>query len=92
MTIEKSAKAIRRATAAALDQTVFSDIKSDSIALHLAGEKGEIHSRCSQHFIQVSLERFKLTLNLASPLTSFESIVMSVFDVISNVTAMNSFY
>ena len=41
------------------------------------------------HSIQVPLERFKLALDLASPLTSFEPTVMSVFGVVSSVTAVS---
>lgn len=41
------------------------------------------------HSIQVPLERFKLALDLASPLTSLEPTTMSVFGVVSSVTAVS---
>ena len=44
------------------------------------------------HSIQVPLERFKLALDLASPLTSLEPTAMSVFGVVSSVTAVSLSY
>jgi hypothetical protein len=44
------------------------------------------------HSIQVSFERFKLTLDLASPLTSLESIVTTIFGVVKSVTTISSFH
>lgn len=41
------------------------------------------------HSIQVPLERFKLALDLASPLASLEPTAMSVFGVVSSVTAVS---
>jgi len=43
------------------------------------------------HSIQVPLERFKLALDLASPLTSLEPTVTTVFGVLRSVTAVSSF-
>ena len=43
------------------------------------------------HSIQVPLERFKLALDLASPLTSIEPTVTTVFGVLRSVTAVSSF-
>lgn len=42
------------------------------------------------HSIQVPLERFKLALDLASPLTSLEPTVTTVFGVVRSVTAVSS--
>ncbi len=44
------------------------------------------------HSIQVPLERFKLALDLASPLTSFEPTATTVFGVVRSVTAVSSFH
>jgi len=44
------------------------------------------------HSIQVPLERFKLALDLASPLTSLEPTVTTVFGVLRSVTAVSSFH
>lgn len=44
------------------------------------------------HSIQVLFERFKLTLDLASPLTSLESIVTTIFGVVKSVTTISSFH
>jgi len=44
------------------------------------------------HSIQVPLERFKLALDLASPLTSLEPTVTTVFGVVRSVTAVSSFH
>lgn len=44
------------------------------------------------HSIQVPLERFKLALDLASPLTSLESIVTTIFSVVKSVTTISSFH
>jgi hypothetical protein len=41
------------------------------------------------HSIQVPLERFKLALDLASPLTSLEPTVTIVFGVVRSVTAVS---
>ena len=41
------------------------------------------------HSIQVPLERFKLALDLASPLTSLEPTVTTVFGVVRSVTAVS---
>ena len=43
------------------------------------------------HSIQVPLERFKLALDLASPLTSFEPTATTVFGVVRSVTAVSLF-
>ena len=43
------------------------------------------------HSIQVPLERFKLALDLASPLTSFEPTATIVFGVVRSVTAVSLF-
>ena len=41
--------------------------------------------------LQVPLERFKLALDLASPLTRFEPTTATVFGVVKSVTAVSSF-
>jgi hypothetical protein len=41
------------------------------------------------HSLQVPLERFKLALDLASPLTSMEPTVATVFGVVKSVTAVS---
>ena len=43
------------------------------------------------HSIQVPLERFKLALDLASPLTSVEPTATTVFGVVRSVTAVSLF-
>lgn len=43
------------------------------------------------HSIQVPLERFKLALDLASPLTSLEPTATTVFGVVRSVTAVSFF-
>ena len=43
------------------------------------------------HSIQVPLERFKLALDLASPLTSLEPTATTVFGVVRSVTAVSLF-
>ncbi len=43
------------------------------------------------HSIQVPLERFKLALDLASPLTGLEPTVKTVFGVVTSVTVVSSF-
>ena len=40
--------------------------------------------------LQVPLERFKLALDLASPLTSIEPTTATVFGVVKGVTAVSS--
>lgn len=42
------------------------------------------------HTIQVPLERFKLALDLASPLTSIEPTASTVFGVVQSVTAVSN--
>lgn len=42
------------------------------------------------HSLQIPLERFKLALDLASPLTSMEPTVATVFGVVKGVTAVSS--
>lgn len=69
---------------------------------HLFRELDEIDKEATQesaflrgvkylHSVQVPLERFKLTLDLASPLTSLEPTVTTVFGVVRGVTAVRSF-
>lgn len=66
----------------------------------LFGELQEIDNEATQesaflrgvkylHSIQVPLERFKLALDLASPLTSLEPTVVTVFSVVRSVTAVS---
>ena len=43
------------------------------------------------HSIQVPLERFKLALDLASPLSNIDPIATSVFGVVRSVTAVSLF-
>jgi hypothetical protein len=43
------------------------------------------------HSLQVPLERFKLALDLASPLTNIEPTTATVFGVVKGVTAVSSF-
>lgn len=44
------------------------------------------------HSLQVPLERFKLALDLATPLTSIEPTAATVFGVVRGVTAVSSFF
>jgi hypothetical protein len=44
------------------------------------------------HSLQVPLERFKLALDLASPLTNIEPTAATVFGVVRSVTAVSSFH
>jgi hypothetical protein len=44
------------------------------------------------HSLQVPLERFKLALDLASPLTNIEPTAATVFSVVRSVTAVSSFH
>lgn len=44
------------------------------------------------HSLQVPLERFKLALDLATPLTSIEPTAAAVFGVVRSVTAVSSFH
>lgn len=44
------------------------------------------------HSLQVPLERFKLALDLASPLTSLQPTVSMVFGLVKSVTAVSSFF
>ena len=44
------------------------------------------------HSIQVPLERFKLALDLASPLSSVEPTAATVFGVVRSVTAVSLFH
>jgi hypothetical protein len=44
------------------------------------------------HSLQVPLERFKLALDLAAPLTNIEPTAATVFGVVKSVTAVSSFH
>ena len=44
------------------------------------------------HSLQVPLERFKLALDLATPLTNIEPTAATVFGVVRSVTAVSSFF
>lgn len=44
------------------------------------------------HSVQVPLERFKLVLDLPSPLSSLEPIATTVFGVVRSVTAVSFFF
>ena len=44
------------------------------------------------HSLQIPLERFKLALDLASPLTNIEPTAATVFGVVKSVTAVSLFH